>query len=541
MGFDPNISMLLKAVIVDINVDLPLDRSGTKEKGRLFAVASNPRAPATLPRTISQDSDVQASLRYGTDDEVGSIRSGAGSVSSLPRRAQRNQRPNRNSDRVGRLTEDESDTQYSDAAESYVSVRIEQSNARVLNAPRQQQPRDHPNSTADHFDPRSLDRQSQDRHRQDRDRQDRHSQDRHTQDRHRQDPHRSLDRQSQDPHRQDPHRSLDRKSQDPHRSLDRQSQDPHSQDRHRQERHSQDRHRQDRHSQDRHTDSDSAIQRFESVDSGGSFPAPPGSNGSVSESLQYKSESASGSYKSEHEQPERYQPHYPDTQSEFSEIPQYSLGTRSNSGFNNADIQTASTHKLVDALRKSSPLNNRPVQNLPPRYIPPPMPSTSNSEREVQNLTAQLNEMRDEYDIGMSTKEKTAAQLERKDKELSALRKVLREEVKSHDDEIDHLRKLTRDKVENMKIEMENTHSELTEAHARLDVVNQNDQTDDHRKEIVVDNLKMAKQLNQFRRELDESKSELESTTRQLNDEKRMNEQISKRLETYINKVMKTG
>ena len=60
------------AVIVDICVDKEpetrdlerdLDRSGTREKGRLFAVSSNPRAPATLPRTISQDSDVQATVK----------------------------------------------------------------------------------------------------------------------------------------------------------------------------------------------------------------------------------------------------------------------------------------------------------------------------------------------------------------------------------------------------------------------------------------------------------------------------------------------
>ena len=56
--------------------------------------------------------------------------------------------------------------------------------------------------------------------------------------------------------------------------------------------------------------SDSDRQRFESLDSGGSFPAPPASN--ASSGIQYKSESGSGSYKSDREQ-DRY-PHF-DTQS----------------------------------------------------------------------------------------------------------------------------------------------------------------------------------------------------------------------------------
>ena len=54
--------------LVDIDVENDkngnlLDKVGTKDKGRLFALSSNPRAPATLPRTISQDSDVQEWLR----------------------------------------------------------------------------------------------------------------------------------------------------------------------------------------------------------------------------------------------------------------------------------------------------------------------------------------------------------------------------------------------------------------------------------------------------------------------------------------------
>ena len=440
-------------MIVDINVDIEpqkLDRGGTKGKGRLFAVSSNPRAPATLPRTISQDSDVQASLRY-TDDEVGSIRSGAGSVSSLPRRG-RTQNPRQNTGR-NRLLEEETDHLYSDAADSYVSVRVEQAGQQRVQAP---------NIARDA-------RRSQDRY-------------------------------------------------------------------------SQDRHSQERHSQDQHSDSDSAIQRFESVDSGGSFPAPPRSNGSrSSHSIQYKSESASGSYKSDQEIPHdpRY-PNYDTYDSELSEMPQYSLGTRSNSGYNPpiAEAPSASTSKLVDALRKSSPLNNRPIQNLPPRYVPAPMPTSSNAEKEVQRLTANLNEMRDEYEMGRSAKDRTAAQLERKDKELSALRKVLRDEVKSHDDEIEQLRALTRDRVEGMKIEIEQAHNDLAEAEARLEVAeDEENHDDDHRKEIVVDNLKMAKQLNHFRRQLDERTSDLESTSKRLNDEKKMNEQIAARLETYIKKV----
>ena len=42
------------------------------------------------------------------------------------------------------------------------------------------------------------------------------------------------------------------------------------------------------------------------------------------------------------------------------------------------------------------------------------MPSTSRAEKEVQNLTARLNEMKDEYEVGMSSKEKIMSLLERK-------------------------------------------------------------------------------------------------------------------------------
>ena len=61
--------------------------------------------------------------------------------------------------------------------------------------------------------------------------------------------------------------------------------------------------------------SDSDRERFNSMDSGGSFPAPPASN--ASSGIQYKSESGSGSYKSDRDQ-ERY-PHF-DTQSKLLKL-----------------------------------------------------------------------------------------------------------------------------------------------------------------------------------------------------------------------------
>ena len=44
------------------------------------------------------------------------------------------------------------------------------------------------------------------------------------------------------------------------------------------------------------------------------------------------------------------------------------------------------------------------MQNLPPRYVPPPVPSTSKTEKDIQNLTAKFNEMQDEYEIGKNDK-----------------------------------------------------------------------------------------------------------------------------------------
>jgi hypothetical protein len=127
------------------------------------------------------------------------------------------------------------------------------------------------------------------------------------------------------------------------------------------------------------------------------------------------------------------------------------------------------------------------------------------------------------------------ALLERKDKELNALRKVLREEVKSHDDEIHELRNLTRDKIGAMKIEIEKLHEELMESEAITEAGGQH--VVHERQEIVIDNLKMAKELNYLRKQLDESNSNLNLTTKKLSDEKKMNEKVTQRLETYVNKV----
>ena len=52
-------SLINGKFVVDIKLDELETRGGTKEKGRLFALSSNSQRPRTLPRTISQDSDVQ--------------------------------------------------------------------------------------------------------------------------------------------------------------------------------------------------------------------------------------------------------------------------------------------------------------------------------------------------------------------------------------------------------------------------------------------------------------------------------------------------
>ena len=178
------------------------------------------------------------------------------------------------------------------------------------------------------------------------------------------------------------------------------------------------------------------------------------------------------------ENPERDNTQY-DTQSEFSEIPQfqvmgehsfkprytapaptnerfptyYGAGEQSaGSNYIPSEDQesfvmpppTLSAGHLIDAMRQTSPLVNRPLPaSLPARYIPPPMPTKSDAEHEVQKLSLKLAELQDELEMRSSVDQKNAQVLQRREKELEALRKVLKEEVQSHDSEIEKLKSIT--------------------------------------------------------------------------------------------------
>ena len=105
---------------------------------------------------------------------------------------------------------------------------------------------------------------------------------------------------------------------------------------------------------------------------------------------------------------------------------------------------TLSAGHLIDAMRQTSPLVNRPLPaSLPARYIPPPMPTKSDAEHEVQKLSLKLAELQDELEMRSSVDQKNAQVLQRREKELEALRKVLKEEVQSHDSEIEKLKSIT--------------------------------------------------------------------------------------------------
>ena len=121
-----------------------------------------------------------------------------------------------------------------------------------------------------------------------------------------------------------------------------------------------------------------------------------------------------------------------------------------------------------------------------------------------------------------------------KDKELNALRKVLREEVKSHDDEIDQLRTQTREKVSNLKLELESKNDKINEISSQVKVLQGQGEVDLNRQQIVVENLKMAKQISELRRNLDESRSEIETSTRELLDQKRINDSMNERMKMSI-------
>ena len=59
-------------------------------------------------------------------------------------------------------------------------------------------------------------------------------------------------------------------------------------------------------------------------------------------------------------------------------------------------------------------------------------------------------------------------------------------------------------------------------------------EVDFNRQQIVVENLKMAKQISELRRNLDESRSEIETSTRELLDQKRINDSMNERMKMSI-------
>lgn len=67
------------------------------------------------------------------------------------------------------------------------------------------------------------------------------------------------------------------------------------------------------------------------------------------------------------------------------------------------------------------------------RYIPPPLPVKSDTQRELNEALSKLNELHDELDMLRVSGDKKDQQLHRREKELEALRKVLKDEVSSHD------------------------------------------------------------------------------------------------------------
>ena len=67
------------------------------------------------------------------------------------------------------------------------------------------------------------------------------------------------------------------------------------------------------------------------------------------------------------------------------------------------------------------------------RYIPPPLPVKSDAQRELNEALSKLNELQDELEMVRISGDKKEQQLHRREKELEALRKVLKDEVSSHD------------------------------------------------------------------------------------------------------------
>ena len=98
-------------------------------------------------------------------------------------------------------------------------------------------------------------------------------------------------------------------------------------------------------------------------------------------------------------------------------------------------------------MKDTSPLNRAFDKNRAPlpRYIPPPLPTKSDADRELQKLTQKYTELQDDFELQRGSNLKKEQLIQRREKELEALRKVLKEEVQSHDQEIDKLKNITQD------------------------------------------------------------------------------------------------
>ncbi len=263
--------------------------------------------------------------------------------------------------------------------------------------------------------------------------------------------------------------------------------------------------REERNSQDSATDAN--INRFESQDSGQSFPAPPASNGSSDHSIHYLSESSN------------------DFQNKLTAEASYETQTDDYSA--RQPLKSLSSRQLVAALKESSPLNNRAIQDLPPRFIPEPLPVVNETEKELKHLQYKFEDMQDEAAHGKSEMERVRALLERKEKELAALRKVLRDELVTHDQEISKLRNINRHAVENLKMENESLASEIHQTKAELESKGGNE---DMREQVFVDNLKMTKEISQLRQSINEAKASEEALSRQLDEHIAESERLNKQL-----------
>ncbi|CAG5097554.1 Oidioi.mRNA.OKI2018_I69.XSR.g15126.t2.cds [Oikopleura dioica] len=263
--------------------------------------------------------------------------------------------------------------------------------------------------------------------------------------------------------------------------------------------------REERNSQDSATDAN--INRFESVDSAQSFPAPPASNGSSDHSIHYLSESSN------------------DYQHKLAAEASYETQTDDYSA--HQPLKSLSSRQLVNALKESSPLQNRPMQDLPPRFIPAPLPAVNETEKELKHLQSKFEDMQDEAAHGKSEMERVRALLERKEKELAALRKVLRDELVTHDQEITKLRNINRHSIENLKLEKESLNSKLLEKEAELESEGYDE---DMREKVFVDNLKMTKEISQLRQLINEAKATEEALSRQLDEQSAESERLNKQL-----------